>query len=82
MSEFIKGDPVEMDSPMNLALAVDVEPHERIAEVADLLAMGLQRLLALQSSRELRVSGESSLHLSPDQSSDAPNCSAEEVPNA
>jgi hypothetical protein len=38
------------------------------------LAIGLQRL---QSSGELRLFGESSLHLSPNQSSDAPPCSAE-----
>jgi hypothetical protein len=46
-------------------------------ELADLLAVGLQRLLTRQSSGELRLFGESSLHLSPDQSSDAPPCSAE-----
>jgi hypothetical protein len=41
------------------------------------LAVGLQRLLRRQSSGELRFFGESSLHLSPDQSSDAPPCSHE-----
>ena len=46
-------------------------------ELADLLAVGLQRLLTRQSSGELRLFGESSLHLSPDQSSDAPPCSTE-----
>jgi len=46
-------------------------------ELADLLAVGLQRLLTRQSSGELRLFGESSLHLSPDQSSDAPPCSNE-----
>jgi hypothetical protein len=46
-------------------------------EVAELLAAGLQRLLTRQSSGELLFVGESSLHLSPNQSSDAPPCSAE-----
>ena len=46
-------------------------------ELADLLAVGLQRLLTRQSSGELRLFGESSLHLSPDQSSDAATCSVE-----
>jgi hypothetical protein len=46
-------------------------------EVAELLATSLQRLLTRQSSGELSFVGESSLHLSPDQSSDAPPCSAE-----
>ena len=46
-------------------------------ELADLLAVGLQRLLRRQSSGELRFFGESSLHLSPDQSSDGPPCSHE-----
>jgi hypothetical protein len=50
---------------------------DHLNEVADLLAMGLQRLLARQSSGELRLFGESSLHLSPDQSSDAETCFVE-----
>jgi hypothetical protein len=45
---------------------------DHLDEVAELLASGLQRLLMRQSSGELRLFGESSLHLSPDQSSDAP----------
>ncbi len=75
-SEFIKGNPLKMDSPMNPAPSVDVETCERIAEIADVMAVGLQRLLARQSSGELQLFGESSLHLSPDQSGDAPTCSA------
>jgi len=62
---------------MNSARYSDLGPKERIAEIADLLAIGLQRLLSRQSSGELRIVGESSLHLSPDQSSDAPRCSNE-----
>ena len=50
---------------------------DHLDEVAYLLAIGLQRLLERQSSGELRLFGESSLHLSPNQSSDAPPCSAE-----
>jgi hypothetical protein len=50
---------------------------DHLDEVADVLAAGLQRLLTRQSSGELSFVGESSLHLSPDQSSDAPPCSAE-----
>ena len=50
---------------------------DRLDEVAELLAAGLQRLLARQSSGELRLFGESSLHLSPDQSGDAATCSVE-----
>ena len=48
-----------------------------LKEIAELLAAALQRLLVRQSSGELRLFGESSLHLSPDQSSDAPPCSPE-----
>jgi hypothetical protein len=50
---------------------------DHIGEIAELLATGLQRLLTRQSSRELSFIGESSLHLSPDQSSDAPPAPAE-----
>jgi hypothetical protein len=50
---------------------------DHLIEVAELLAVALQRLLARQSSGELRLIGESSLHLSPDQSGDARTCSVE-----
>ncbi len=50
---------------------------DHLAEVAELLAAGLQRLLSRQSSEELRLFGESSLHLTLDQSSYASPCSAE-----
>ena len=62
---------------MNSASSNNVELPERIAEIARLMANGLQRLRARQSSRELRPFGESSLHISPDQSGDAPPSSAE-----
>ena len=58
-------------------LATCSDNIDHLDEVADLLAVGLQRLLTRQSSGELRLFGESSLHLSPDQSSDAPPCSHE-----
>jgi hypothetical protein len=48
----------------------DSDDGERIAEVGAILALGLQRLFAPQSSRELPAPGESSLHISPDQSGD------------
>ena len=50
---------------------------DHLDEVAYLLAIGLQRLLERQSSGELRLFGESSLHLSPNQSGDAPPCFSE-----
>jgi hypothetical protein len=50
--------------------------NDRIAEVAGILAVGLQRLTARQSSDLSADRGESSLHISPDQSGDAPTSSA------
>jgi len=44
------------------------ETKERISEVAAILAEGLQRVLARQSSANGPENGESSLHISPDQS--------------
>jgi hypothetical protein len=46
-------------------------------EVAEILAAGLMRLAARKSSGKYPEIGESSLHLTPDQSGDAPSCSAE-----
>ena len=46
-------------------------PGERIVEIAALLAEGLMRLRAPKSSAIDREFGESSLHISPDQSGDA-----------
>jgi hypothetical protein len=40
------------------------------AELGALLTLGLQRALARQSSAEIPKNGESSLHISPDQSGD------------
>jgi hypothetical protein len=44
---------------------------ERLAEVAEILAAGLVRLLAPKSSELSADPGESSLHFSPDQSGHA-----------
>lgn len=41
---------------------------DHLTEVADLLALGLQRLIARQSSELSADGGESSLHFPPDQS--------------
>ena len=50
---------------------------ERLGEIAEILAAGLMRLEARKSSRKYPEIGESSLHFTPDQSGDAPPCSAE-----
>jgi hypothetical protein len=49
----------------------------RIAEIAEILALGISRLEARKSSRNSAEFGESSLHFTPDQSGDAPPCSVE-----
>jgi hypothetical protein len=67
----------EMDSPMNSAPSFHIEPRERVAEVAELLASALTRLQVRKSSAFHGEFGESSLHISPGQSGDAPPCSAE-----
>lgn len=46
------------------------EARERIAELADILAAGLMRVLAPKSSGLSTDGGESSLHLSPPKSGD------------
>jgi hypothetical protein len=58
----------------------DAEGGERLSEIADILAAGLTRLEARKSSRKSAEFGESSLHFTPDQSGDAPPCSAEVSP--
>ena len=55
----------------------DPDGGERLSEVAEILAVGLSRVKALKSSRKSAEFGESSLHFTPDQSGDAPPCSAE-----
>jgi hypothetical protein len=51
---------------------------ERIAEIAAILAEGLMRLRALKSSAFASEFGESSLHISPDQSGNTAACESGE----
>lgn len=44
----------------------------RLCEIAEILAVGLTRLMTRKSSEFSRHPGESSLHFSPDQSGDRP----------
>jgi hypothetical protein len=53
---------------------------ERLREIAEILALGLMRLEARKSSRKPAEFGESSLHLSPDQSGDAASFSTRTSP--
>ena len=52
---------------------------ERLAEIADILAAGLQRLLARQSTRKSADSGESSLDISTDRSVDPEDSAPEDA---
>jgi hypothetical protein len=58
----------------------DPDACERLYEIAEILAGGVSRLTARKSSRKSAEFGESSLHLTPDQSGDEPPCSAEVFP--
>lgn len=58
----------------------DAAGGERLSEIAEILAAGLMRVEARKSSRKSAEFGESSLHFTPDQSGDAPPCSAEVFP--
>ena len=51
--------------------------NPELAEIADILAVGLTRLGTRKSSRISTESGERSLHFMPDQSGDAATCSPE-----
>jgi hypothetical protein len=53
---------------MRAAVVLPVTPEERLSEVAEILAAGLMRVAARKSSEVCAVSGESSLHILPDQS--------------
>jgi hypothetical protein len=44
------------------------EANDRLTEIAEILAVGLQRVIARQSSELSADGGESSLHFTPDQS--------------
>ncbi len=58
----------------------NVAGNDRLSEICEILAAGLARLEARKSSRKSAEIGESSLHFTPDQSGDAPPCSAEVFP--
>jgi hypothetical protein len=62
---------------MNTPAVPIIDPGERLAEIGALLAAALIRLRTPKSSRFPANFGESSLHISPDQSGDAPPYSAE-----
>jgi hypothetical protein len=64
----------------NRTTATKAEESDRVTEVAEILAAGLTRLAARKSNRKPAEFGESSLHFTPDQSGDAPTCSAETFP--
>jgi hypothetical protein len=55
----------------------DGTPDERLVEIGALLATALMRLRYSKSSAFPGAFGESSLHILPDQSGDAPPCSPE-----
>jgi hypothetical protein len=54
--------------PSNPVSAVLLGPPERLSEIAEILAAGLMRLRARQSSHLSADGGESSLHFPPDES--------------
>jgi hypothetical protein len=49
-------------------MPIPAENSDRLTEIAEILALGLQRLIARQSSELSGDPGESSLHFTPDQS--------------
>jgi hypothetical protein len=55
-------------SKMTILNEPDIGASGRLIEVAEILAVGLQRLIARQSSELSADRGESSLHFTPDQS--------------
>ena len=66
--------------PSSRTRATKAKEGRWIPEIAEILAVGLTRLVARKSSRKSAEFGESSLHFTPDQSGDAPPCSAEVLP--
>jgi hypothetical protein len=61
--------------PFHFAMPETALPN--LAEIAEILAVGLTRLETRKSSRKPTEFGESSLHFSPDQSGGVPPYSAE-----
>jgi hypothetical protein len=49
-------------------MSIPADNYDSLTEIAEILALGLQRLLARQSSQLSAERGESSLHFPPDQS--------------
>ncbi|MCV0387585.1 MAG: hypothetical protein K5821_14420 [Nitrobacter sp.] len=49
-------------------MSIPADNYDSLTEIAEILALGLQRLLARQSSKLSAERGESSLHFPPDQS--------------
>jgi hypothetical protein len=47
-----------------------LQTNEHLGEIAEILAVGLQRVLMRKSSEVCARTGESSLHILPDQSGD------------
>jgi hypothetical protein len=66
--------------PSSRLAVTDADGGERLAEITEILAVGVSRLAARKSSQKSEEIGESSLHFTPDQSGDAPPCSAENSP--
>jgi hypothetical protein len=66
-----------MDSMMSAINISDSSPGERLAEIGAILAEALMRLRRGKSSAFSAECGESLLHISPDESGDAPVYSAE-----
>jgi hypothetical protein len=67
-------------SKMTILKEPDIDATERLIEVAEILALGLQRLIARQSSELSADSGESSLHYNASQSGHAGPVSPEVAP--
>ena len=51
---------------------LQADARDRLAEIAEILAAGVVRVVARKSSRESAGTGESSLHLTADQSGHPP----------
>ena len=66
--------------PSSKLAGTDAAESDRLDEIAEILAAALTRREARKSSPKSAEFGESSLHFTPDQSSDAPPCSAENLP--
>jgi hypothetical protein len=75
--EFIKHPAITLDRMMTGPTAANADPAVRLSELGAILAAGLQRLIARQSSELSADVGESSLHFTPDQSGHSNSVSPE-----